>query len=80
MNSYTHRCGKTVPDTGYHCAGCHETFRGLTAFDAHRVDFKCVIEPVKDPYATGKGFWLDGKGLWHIGKKMTDEEKKEVWG
>lgn len=25
-----------------HCAGCHRTFTGITAFDHHRVGGKCV--------------------------------------
>ena len=25
-----------------HCAGCHRTFTGVTAFDTHRKNFACV--------------------------------------
>lgn len=79
-SSYLHRCGKRVPNSAYHCGGCHETFIGLGAFDRHRKRGACIIEPVsKDPFVDS-GFWVDGDGYWHSGKRMTAEEIEERFG
>mgnify|MGYP007086377473 CR=1 FL=1 len=86
--SYVHKCGKTIKDSAYHCNGCHDSFIGLTAFDAHRIyESKesekriCFMDIASDPYEAGsKQFWADAEGYWHLGKKMTDEEKKAIWG
>jgi hypothetical protein len=69
-------CGKQWPHTNRygHCAaeGCHETFVGLGAFDAHRVgkhgtpDRRCEI---------GEKHWQDEKGYWHTGKRLEAGEK-----
>lgn len=78
MSYYTHGCGKRVSNGANHCGGCHETFRGLGAFDRHRKGLQCGIEPVKsDPYSKDSGFWKDEKGYWHFGRKMTKEEINE---
>lgn len=84
--SYVHvKCGKRVKDSAYHCAACHRSFIGLSAFDGHRVaDGKqgyCEMDIAADPYtATYKQFWIDEEGYWHRGQKMTDEQKAEIWG
>ena len=48
----THTCGGcTVTWTALgacHCSGCHATFSGITAFDAHRRRFSCL-----DPSSVG---------------------------
>lgn len=71
-NTYRHRCGKDVPNSAYHCGGCHESFRGITAFDKHRKNFNCIISPVKNASETdSKSFWQDDIGLWHFGARWT---------
>lgn len=72
------KCGKTYPggDGHGHCGSCCETFAGQGAFDAHRVgehgeDRRCEI--------TDK-HWLDDRGFWHHGKRLTKEEREEIWG
>lgn len=75
------KCGKRMPNSAYHCSTCHESFSGLTAWDAHRADGECQWTESLDPYTTGpKEFWRDEKGVFHLGRKLTDEEKKEIWG
>ena len=38
----SHACGaRWIRPGACHCAGCHETFTGISAFDAHRRDGKC---------------------------------------
>lgn len=41
----THGCGKSWRQRGNrtgHCSGCHETFEGLSLFDAHRKGGVCA--------------------------------------
>ena len=64
-------CGQSFPGgDGYgHCSVCCETFRGLTAFDAHRVgehgvDRRCEIR---------EQHWRDERGHWHYGERDTRE-------
>lgn len=56
----SHGCGGCVSRwTGLragHCAECHRTFSGITAFDAHRSYDHC-----KDPAAVGL---VDRAGIW----------------
>lgn len=40
-----------------HCTGCHRTFNSVSAFDRHRVGFKCL-----DPMDLGMR--VDEKGIW----------------
>ena len=84
-STYEHaKCGKRVPNSAYHCAGCHETFVGLTAFDRHRRQDggsgMCVIDPVSaDPFVDS-GFWADDNGLWHSGRRLTEAERQAIFG
>lgn len=83
------KCGKNYPsnNTHGHCSGCCETFVGITAFDAHRVgegpERRCEIQPYETPTVTGGtryGHWKDERGYWRHGRKLTAEEKTELWG
>lgn len=43
---YTHACGSVWSNSRYcHCAGCHRTFGGLTAFDMHRRSGAGCVNP-----------------------------------
>lgn len=62
-------CGTVFPNSHRvgHCGkgGCHETFVGLTAFDAHRVgqhgvNRRCEIR---------EKHWQDDRGFWHYGPR-----------
>ena len=39
-----------------HCAACHRTFTGVTAFDIHRLDYKCH-EPASRGLIERNGLW-----------------------
>lgn len=83
MPSVSHpKCGKRYPanNTHGHCAACCETFVGLTAFDAHIGENGCQIKPYKVEGRKSYGHWLDEKGFYHYGKKLTEEEKRSLWG
>lgn len=41
-----------------HCASCHKTFSGITAFDDHRVAGKC--EAI-DGFTEVDGIWRDNR-------------------
>jgi len=83
------KCGKTFPggSTAGHCSGCCETFIGLAAFEAHRVgehgkDRRCETQPYETTDEKGKtryGHWEDTDGYWHYGRRLTEEEKAELW-
>ena len=83
------KCGKTFPSNNRHghCASCCETYVGLAAFDAHRRGHFEARECVNQPYEsvgesakTRYGHWLDSDGYWHYGKKLSTEERQEIWG
>lgn len=40
-----------------HCAGCHNTFSGLTAFDHHRHYNKCVDPRDRNLVVGKRGYW-----------------------
>lgn len=70
-------CGKTWEQAGNksgHCSGCHETFYGLTAFDAHRKHGVCLPQPYPGAW------WVDDDGQHHRGERMTAEQIAERWG
>lgn len=84
MTTTTHgACGKTWDQRGNksgHCSGCHDTYYGITAFDAHqRLENDRII--CSRPDTTSKGrpipWWQDNDGQWHMGERMTDEQKRE---
>lgn len=61
------RCDNRYPNNSRagHCGGCHETFIGLGAFDAHRVgphgpERRCEVTVAH---------WADKSGHWHIGER-----------
>jgi hypothetical protein len=69
----THGCGKSWKQRGSrtsHCGGCHETFEGLTLFDAHLVHEKDGSLTHLDPRSmrfNGKPLKFDasyGDGAW----------------
>ena len=39
-----------------HCGECHENFSSTSAFDKHRVKFKCV-DPKKRGLELREGYW-----------------------
>ena len=87
-NKATHpKCGKTFPggDGSGHCSACCETFIGLTSFDAHRVgpytDRRCEIQPYETPVEgkTRYGHWKDDRGYYRYGRRLTKEERAELW-
>lgn len=68
-------CGKSWPQRGNrtgHCSACHETFEGLTLFDAHRVvgaDGKRVcLDPSALEYPKGWRLQQDEHGVWSTTK------------
>lgn len=72
------QCGKTWLQKGNksgHCSGCHVTFYGSTTFDRHRRNGTCL-----DPNTLDGPWWTDDDGQWHYGERLTDEQKKEMWG
>ena len=91
MAQATHpKCGKTFPggDGSGHCSGCCETFIGLAAFDAHRTgshadhERRCELQPYETTTDHGKtiyGHWQDDRGYWHHGKRLTKDERAEIW-
>lgn len=54
-----------------HCGGCHETFTGITAFDAHRVGGVCSW-PVK------VGLVLNARGYWASPAAEVDWREVEL--
>lgn len=83
------KCGKTYPvnNTHGHCGACCETFYGLSAFDEHRTgphtDRRCEIQPyesIRDEGTIRYGHWQDHRGYWHHGKRLTEAEKREIFG
>lgn len=63
-----------------HCSGCCRTFSGIGAFDKHQfhLDGKLLCS---DPSASGSDkWWLDEDEVWHWGPRLTEEQKKEIWG
>lgn len=90
MATATHpKCGKQFPanNTHGHCAGCCETFVGLTSYDAHRVgpadERRCEIQPYasyRDDGGIRYGHWMDERGHWKFGKQLTQVEKDRIFG
>lgn len=77
MNTWTcPTCRKPIPNrtTYCHCAACHETFTGLTAFDEHRHDFACLDPATIEPRDNGHTFSRDHLGHWHYGTPKTADE------
>lgn len=71
-------CGKTWNQKGNrsgHCGGCHQTFYGVSTFDKHRRDNKCL-----DPALLKGPWWIDEDSQWHYGERLTDEQKARIWG
>lgn len=68
-------CGKSWPQYGNrtgHCGGCHETFEGLSLFDAHQrsgPDGQPVCaDPAGMEYPKGWVLRLDEHGVWRTTK------------
>ena len=69
-------CHHTIPagQSPCHCAGCHETFIGLTAFDHHRSAFTCH-DPATITTKPGEpGFSRDHDGNWHWAEIRTPDQ------
>jgi hypothetical protein len=72
------KCGKRFPGTTRfgHCPVCHETYYGDASIEKHRVgahgvDRRCELQELH---------WQDARGYWHFGEKLTEDQKKEIWG
>lgn len=72
-------CGKTWRQRGNrtgHCSACHETFEGLSLFDAHRVSYddgsRGCLDPAEMTFS-GQTPTLEN-GSWR-GPKMPDSVK-----
>lgn len=66
-------CGKTWQQKGNrsgHCGGCHVTFCGIAAFDAHRRDGACL-----DPSQLEGPWWQDEDTQWHRSVPLTAEQR-----
>lgn len=72
------KCGKTIPggNSGGHCAGCCESFRGDQAFDQHfrrhddgRIECIHPSEAVGAKTGKPKPYWQDERGIWHYGDR-----------
>lgn len=69
-----------------HCSSCHETFIGITFFDAHRNQYgergRCLdpatITVTTGP-RTGEPLMFFRDGYWR-GPEMTDEQKLARFG
>jgi hypothetical protein len=44
-----------------HCGACHETFSGITLFDRHRRDGKCLLIPADMPMRL-----KEVRGVWRF--------------
>lgn len=85
------KCGKRFPatNTAGHCPVCCESFIGLAAFDMHRVgrpgtpERRCQLQPYegvgKDGVTKVYGHWQDAQGCWHYGRKISEQEKADLW-
>lgn len=78
-------CGKAIPggNSGGHCAGCCESFRGAAAFEKHLI--RTGGRPIhQDPAAAvtpnGKplDYWQDDNGVWHLGPRDPRFTKEEA--
>ena len=77
-------CGKSWKQKGNksgHCGNCHDTYYGITAFDAHQrlVDGRIVCRR-DETTSTGRvlPWWQDDDAQWHIGERMTEEQKRKA--
>lgn len=60
----THSCGaRWTGSRPAHCAGCHQTFSGTTAFDAHRRDGACITPEAKGLIPEDNAH---GTTVWHF--------------
>lgn len=53
-----------------HCGACHRTFGGVSGFDRHRVEGRCV-----DP--AGLGMSLLAGDLWRVPMSESDRRRLE---
>lgn len=75
------KCGKTFPsnNTHGHCGSCHETFVGLTAFDAHWITNDQGERVCVSPDTLKGPWWKDAAGHWHKGERLTKEQREKIW-
>lgn len=62
MSKCVDECKRPTPAQA-HCSVCHLTFGGVTGFDAHRRDGRCL-----DPAQLG---YVESAGVWR--RPMTDD-------
>lgn len=82
----THGCGKSWKQRGNrtgHCSGCHETFEGLSLFDAHfdRSGLKLACRDPREMEFNGSPLEFDsthGDGTWH--EDRTKWRTRGEWG
>lgn len=81
MTTNTFGCARcTHRWTGYntaHCGACHETFTGISAFDAHRRDGQCAHPTTVGLTLTQRSYLCWGSGVPNdyrvSGGAQTDE-------
>jgi hypothetical protein len=55
----TCRCNATWTGVNRaHCSACHNTFGGVTSFDAHRKGGRCTKPASLGLHNNGKGIWV----------------------
>ena len=83
MSLVCHKCGCSFGSLRWcHCATCHETFGGETAFDSHRVAGECqppgesglTVSEVKAT-DSGKPVWVRGYGK--NSQKVSDRRSSD---
>lgn len=64
-------CVRPTPSQAHCAGGCHRTFGGITGFDHHRRDGRCI-----DPATLGMA--LTDVGIWRV--PMSDDAKARFAG
>ena len=60
----TSTCVRPTPHQA-HCGVCHETFGGVSLFDAHRSRGECIRPPVLGYQRNDRGVWrTPSDGSW----------------
>lgn len=85
MSTFVHaKCGKTIKNRGNrtgHCGNCCETYYGETAWNKHYTTDESMERIIcRSPVPVEGKWWLDEYDHWHFGRRMTEDEKKEIWG
>ena len=78
-------CGKAVPggNSGGHCAGCCESFRGTAAAGSWwmgrpPVRIRCFSNAAVTPNGKPLDYWRDYQGVWHLGPRDPRFTKEDA--